>query len=256
MQDPKEKGRVLQTGHYAGLKFQEGWFFIHVLETEFIELKPWILMNEDNERNPIGAMEAGSEDDEIVDEVERKIVEPSDSERNLIYQNFIGVAPSRMQIYPIFGRDRAPNLVGGAAPGSPQVPMTGFDSPYNNPTKQGEIFTLDGMDDLSLQAYNPMDEEAEARISFHVNKIRYAAIDDVDTMRAFIQGQLNFRDHSMGLAAQRNEQVRAPGWLMDRFGDVVKSTKEIMEESESSGDSNGDEMSYDDRMPGRNGGDE
>lgn len=232
MQDENPNHRVLKTGHYAGLKFEEGWFFIHVLETEFVELKPWILLNENQNRDVIAANTAGSTDDEIVDEVERHLVTPRTNEQNLVFQLMVGVAPSRMRIYPLFGRDRSPNLTGGAEPGSPQVAFDGFDSPYNNPSTQAEFFTLNGTDQLQLQAFNPMSEPAEARVSFHVNKMKYAVIDDVGVMADFIQGRKTFRDHTMGLGSQTNEQLRAPGWLMDKFGDVVMTTQEILEATE------------------------
>lgn len=229
MQNESYNHRVLQVGNYVGLKFEEGWWFLHVLENEYIELKPWILMNEDNEREPIAPQTAGSPDDEIVDAVERQLVTPRSNEQNLVFQLMVGASPSRMQVYPIYGRDRRPNLVGGAEPGSPQVPISGYDSPYNNPSKFGEFFTVNGISDLQLQAYNPMDEPAEARISFGVNKFKYAVVDDINTMRGFIQGQAPWRSHVMGLGAQRNDQVRAPSWLMDNFGDAVMSTREILE---------------------------
>jgi hypothetical protein len=231
MQNENPNHRILKTGNYAGLKFRDGWLFIHVLETEFIELKPWILLNESGNREAIAAETAGSADDEIVDEVGRQLVEPQDEEQNLVFQLMTGVAPSRMQIYPRFGRDRAPNLVGGAEPQSPQVPFNGYDSPYNNPSTQSEIFTVNGMDSLQLQAYNPMDEPQEARVSFHVNKMKYTVIEDVNKMRAFIQGQLPFRDHAMGLGSQEKDQVRAPGWMQSAFGDLMYSTEEILTQS-------------------------
>jgi hypothetical protein len=247
MQDENPNHRVLQTGHYAGLKFEEGWFFIHVLETEFTELKPWILLNENGNRDVIAADTAGSTDDEIVDEVERHLVTPRDNEQNLVFQLLVGVSPSRMRVYPLFGRDRAPNLTGGAEPGSPQLAFDGYDSPYNNPSTQAEFFNVNGIDQLQLQAFNPMNEPSEARLSFHVNKMKYAVIDDIGVMADFIQGRKTFRDHSMGLGAQSTDQVRAPGWLMDKFGDAVMTTKEILEEAESSGQ-NGS-ASIGDRLP-------
>lgn len=232
MHKHKQDGRILKTGHYAGLKFEEGWFFTHILDTEYVELKPWILLNEDEERDEIAPHTAGSTDDEIVDHVERQLVEPRSSEQNLLFQLHLGVAPSRIQIFPFFGRDRAPNLTGGAEPGKPQVYLNGYDSPFNDPSPQSEIITVNSMDNLALQAYNPMDEPQEAKMSFHVNKMKYAVVEDVSLMKAMIQGQVPFRDHSMGLAAQRKEQIKAPSWLNDKFGDVILSTQEILRHGE------------------------
>ena len=236
MQDENPNHRLLQTGNYAGLKFEEGWFFIHILETEYIELKPYILMNETNERDEIAPEMAGSADDEILDQVERQLVAPRRNERNLLFQNFVGVAPSRMQLYPVFGRDRSPNLVGGAEPGNPQVPLNGYDSPYNNPSVQGELFTAEGINDLKLQAYNPMDEAAEARVSFHVNKLKYAVIDDLSRMGGFLRGEIPWRSHAVGLGAQTNDQVRAPSWMLDKFGDAIYTTREILEDTDNGGE--------------------
>lgn len=231
MQDENPNHRLLQTGNYAGLKFEEGWFFIHVLETEFIELKPFILLNENNEREAIAPATAGTTDDEILDRVERELVTPRKNERNLIFQNFVGVAPSRVQLFPVFGRDRSPNLVGGSEPGNAQVPLNGYDSPYNNPSAQGELFTTEGMNDMKLQAYNPMEEETEVRVSFHVNKLKYAVIDDLNRMGGFLRGEIPWRSHSVGLGAQTNDQVRAPSWMLDKFGDAIYTTREILEDT-------------------------
>lgn len=223
--------RLVQTGHYVGLKFAEGWLFLNVLETEQIELKPWLLLNENNNRAPISANTAGSEDDEFVDRVGRQLLEPQDNSKQICYQLLFGISPSRMQIYPWFGRDSSPNLVGGAEVDNPQVPFTGYDSPYNNPSTQAEIFTLNSVKDLSIQAYNPMDEPDEARVSVHVNKFKYSVVEDVNTMAKFIEGSLNFRDHAMGLAAKTNDQMEAPGWVMEHFGDLVHTTNEIINQS-------------------------
>ena len=224
---PYDNG-MLRTAHFAGLHFEQGWLFIQVLDTEFIELKPWILLNENDSRAPIAAATAGSEDDEFNDPRDREYLIPGDQEQDLIFQIQFGVAPSRMQIFPFFGRDRAPNLVANAEPGEPQVPFTGFDTPYNNPSEHAEMFTVNSQPPLSLQAYNPMDEAAEARLSFHVNKIKYAVVDNEDVMRAFLQGEKQAKLHSMGLGAQRQDRFAAPQWLMNTFGDVVFTTEELV----------------------------
>jgi hypothetical protein len=237
MQNYNLNKRLVETGNYVGLKYDEGWLFVHVLEREYIELKPWVLINENGNRDVIESETAGSEDDEIVNVSENKLVTPADDEQNLIFQVFVGVEPDRMQLFPIFGRDRTPNLEGGAEPGQPQIWLNGFDSPYNNPTEQSEIFTMNNIDTLSLQAFNPMSEPAEARVSFHVNKFKYAVVENKSFMRGFLQGQQPFKDHSMGLASQDREQLSAPEWVKDRFGDVIFETEEIIGKGGESGSS-------------------
>lgn len=228
MHNGRAESRILKTGHFAGLRFKQGWFFIHVLETEELELKPWTLMNENDNRDVIASETAGSKDDEFQDEIERHLINPSDNEENLVFQMHFGVAPSRMQIYPIFGRDRSPNLEEATEPGEPHHWITGADSPYNNPTNQAELFTVKDASQVSLQAYNPMPEPREARLSIHINKIRYAVVDDEDLMKSFIQGKTPFRDHTMGLGAQEGDQIKAPSWIMSKYGDQVKTTQEIL----------------------------
>lgn len=222
------KNGMLRTAHYAGLHFEQGWWFIQVLDTEFIELKPWILLNENDNRAAIAAQTAGSPDDEFEDPQDRPYLIPDDQEQDLVYQIQFGISPSRMQIYPFFGRDRAPNLVSNAEPGEPQVPYTGFDSPYNNPSEVAELFTVNSQPPLSLQAFNPMDEAEEARLSFHVNRIKYAVVDDEQVMRAFLQGEKKAKLHSMGLGAQRRDRFAAPQWLMNTFGDLVLTTEQLL----------------------------
>lgn len=235
MYDEYNNNRILQTGNYLGLKFSDGWVFLHVLESERIDLKPWILYNQNNEREAIPPRTAGSEDDEIKDEVNRHLVTPRDRERDQIFQLQVGIAEDRIQLYPQFGRDSNPNLVGGAEPGDPQVPVDGFDSPYNDPSERGEFFSLNDIDDFALQAYNPTDEPLEARISFHVNKFRYAVLEDRGMMRGFLQGQIPWKDHIMGLGASQNDQIRAPGWFTERFGDNIYTTEEILNYSGNGG---------------------
>lgn len=231
------KNNLAKTGHYIGLKFSDGWFFAHVLDTEYIELKPWILYNQDGERGELEPGEVGlPKDNEVEDLSERDLIVPRENERDLMYQVFMGVSPSRLRVFPYYGRNNRPNLVGGAEPENAQTPLTGYDTPYNAPTRQSEFFTLNDIPDLSFQPHNPTSEAVEPRVSFHVNKFRYAAIEDEQLMKSFIQGQTNFRDHSIGLGARQNEQEPAPGWLKSRFSDVILTTEEIMEfTGESSG---------------------
>lgn len=231
--NPYDNG-MLRTAHFAGLHFEQGWWFIQVLDTEFIELKPWILLNENDNRAAIAAQTAGSEDDEIQDTQGRNYLVPGEQEQDMVFQIQFGIAPSRMQVYPFFGRDRAPNLVSNAEPGEPQVPFTGFDTPYNNPSEHAELFTVNAQPPLSLQAYNPMDEPEEARLSFGVNKIKYAVVDNEDVMIAMLQGDKQAKLHSMGLGAQRQDRFSAPQWLMNTFGDVVMSTQDLIGQGQGS----------------------
>lgn len=230
--EQNETGKRLLTGQFIGLKFEEGWLFAHVLETEFIELKPWIVLNENDNRDVIGAQTSGSEDDEVKDALDRRQLMPNDSEQNLIFQIRYGVAPSRMQVFPIFGRDRAPNLTGTSEPGEPQVPVTGYDSPYNEPSEQTEQFIVNGQDFPSFQAYNPMDEAKEARVSFHVNKLKFAVVEDTGLKKAMLQGQQPAKLHPVGLGAQRRDQVSTPAWLNDNFGEEIESTQQILSHGE------------------------
>jgi hypothetical protein len=228
--------RQLDTSNYLGLKFAEqGWWFIQILETEFIELKPWTLLNENDNRGEIAAQTAGSQDDEIQDAVDRHFVIPRDDEQNLVFQVQFGIAPSRVQVFPIFGRDRAPNLRGTAEPGEPQTPYTGFDSPYNNPSREAEFFTVNEMEFPSLQAYNPTDEPVEAQLSFHINKMKYATIEDEATQRALLEGQIPCRFAPMGLGAQQRDQLKVPNWLRDHFGSEIRSTEDILSATNGNG---------------------
>lgn len=249
MNHSAHRPNVITSGHYVGVEFEQGWFFFNAIQTEEIELKPYTLLNENGNRAEIAAATAGSEDDEIVDQFSRELVEPSSSEQNLIFQVLFGVAPSRVQIFPRFGRDRSPNLRGGAEPGEPQIAFNGYDSPYNDPSSQAEMFMFNDMNDLQLQAYNPMSEPTEARISAHVNKIRYTVVEDVDLMRAFLDGKMRFTAHSAGLGAQSTDRIRAPGWLTEKFGDVIYTTQEIYQQSEASAGSSG---GVEDVIPGQN----
>lgn len=233
MHGDNKKTRLLESGHYVGMQFQDGWWFFQVLGNEFLELKPYTLLNENGNRDEIAAQTAGSEDDEITDPQDRHYLIPRDSEQNLVFQVQFGVAPSRMQIYPFFGRNRSPNLRGTTEPGEPQVPYTGFDTPYNDPSTQAEMFTVNSQSLPAFQAFNPADQRQEATMSFHVNKLKYATITDVNFMAAMLQGQRRFRSHMTGFGAQEGDRLKAPNWLMDTFGDSIKTTNEILNEGDS-----------------------
>lgn len=228
MEGNAKQTRLLEEGHYVGMKFQEGWWFFHVIGRETIDLKTYTLDNENGNKDVIAPRTAGSEDDEITDSRDRNYLLPKDSEQNLVFQVLFGIEPSRMQVYPFFGRNRSPNLRGKAEPGTIQVPYDGFDSPYNNPSTDAELFTVNDQERPAFQAYNPMREPAEAKVSFHVNKLRYATVDDVGLMKAMLQGQVPARTHMTSLGAQNSDQLRAPNWLQDTFGDEIMTTEEIL----------------------------
>lgn len=248
MNNNTSDSNLLLTGYFLGLKFREGWWFTHILETEKMELKPWVMLNENQERGQIAPQTAGEQDDEITDTLGRQYTMPSESERGMIFQCLYGIAPSRIQVFPSYGRNRAPNLRGNAEPGGPQVHVEGYDSPYNNPAQDSEFFVVNGQETPSLQAYNPMSEPAEARLSIHVNKLRYATITDRGVMKAILQGQQPATLHPMGLGAQSSDQLSAPSWLLDTFGDHIYSTGDVLDYS-SSNTAQNVENQFSDRIP-------
>lgn len=198
-----------------------------------MEMKPWIFLNNEGNRAEIPANTAGN-NDEIQDNQSRRLLEPNKSERNLVFQILTGVAPSRMQLFPIFGRDQNLGLENSIAAGEDELWIEGFDSPYNDPTLQSELFYVNDMERLKLQAFNPMDVAREARASFHINKIRYATVTDVNLMKAMLQGQVPSRKHMMGLGAQNRHQLKVPEWLNDTFGEHIRSTENILKEGDTS----------------------
>jgi len=230
----KGKAGTLQSGHYLGLKFSDGWFFTFILETEYTELKPWTFLNENGNRAAIAAQTAGSKDDEIKNSVSAQLTEPHDDERNLIFQVRVGLSPSRGQLFPLFGRNRSPHLENQDSPGQKMVPTSGYDSPYNSPTDQLEFFNVADMPNVAYQAYNPMDEAHEIRASFHVNQMKYAVVTDINLMRAMIEGQQPAKLYAMGMGAQQNNQIRAPGWMKEQFGNEIHTTQEILNSGSSS----------------------
>lgn len=226
--------RVVSPGHFVALKFEEGWWFTQAISTSIQELKPWILLNENGNRAEIAAQTEGNLD-EVKDAQGRRLVEPNDDERNLIFQLMFGVSPSRMQIYPRFGRDQNLGLEENMGPGLDEHWITGYDSPYNNPSEQSEVFYINDMDRLKLQAYNPMDEPEEARLSIFVNKLQYGTVKDVNTMNAILNGSITTKRHIMGLGVPERHQIKAPSWVNRNFGEHIMSTNEIIEQSDSDG---------------------
>lgn len=231
MHKTDEPDPIILPGHFVGLKWVEGWWFIQVLGSSDEELKPWILLNENGNNGPIAAGTAGDRDD-FQDERDRLLLEPNDNERGLVHQLLFGVEPSRMQLFPEFGREQNLGLEENIAPGEDEMWITGFDSPYNNPSIQSEIFYVNDMAPLRIQAFNPMDTADEARLSIHVNRLHYATVTDVNLMKAMLQGQVRSHKHMMGLGAVERDQLQAPEWLIGAFGEHIKETRVILSEGD------------------------
>lgn len=229
MNHKQRDNRFMREGHFGGLKFDGGWFFYQVIGTEYTELKPYILKNENGNRDVIAAETAGSDQEEIQDTFNNQLIEPDNDERNSIFQILYGVAPSRMQVFLLFGRNRNVSLQDYDQPGDPAAYVNGFDSPYNNPSPHSEVFYVNDMSPIRVQAYNPMDESFEARVSFHVNKLRYVAVTDKGLMKAMLQGQQPANLAPAGLGIQNSTQVGIPTWLNEAFGEHIHTTREILD---------------------------
>lgn len=223
--------RLEQPGHFVGLKFKEGWWFIQILGTSVQELKPWVLLNENGNRAAIGAETTGN-NDEIQDERNRILLEPNDDERGLVFQILMGVEPSRMNIIPQFGREQNLGLEEQLAAGEDEVWITGFDSPYNNPSSQSEIIYINDMAPLRIRAHNPMTTSDEVKLSFLVNKMHYATVTSVNVMKAMLQNQIRSSKKMVGLGATENDQLSAPEWLENTFGEHIKPTETILQQGD------------------------
>lgn len=239
MKEEKRDPRLLRTGMFAGLKFDDGWWFIQTIGREYNEVKPVTLLNEDEDRDEIAPGTEGVTTDEIEDSQDRNILEPSSSQRNLVFQVLYGIAPSRFQVFELYGRERNNAVQDFDSPGDPAAYITGFDSPYNNPSRESELFTINSMAPLRLQAFNPTDTAAEAKLSFHVNKLRYTTVTDKDLMKAMLQGQQPARLQMMGGGAQNKDQIGIPTWVDEAFGEHIYTTKEILSNGNSD---NGDNV--------------
>lgn len=216
---------------FAGLQFNEGWWFIQVVGTETVELKPYVLKNENGNQAALAPGESGIESEEIKDDNGNRVLEPKDDNRNTVHQVLYGIDPSRMQTFHLFGRDRNVSLQDYDRPGDPAPSITGYDTPYNNPSRDSEVFYVNSMAPLRIQAHNPMDEESEARLSFHVNKIHYTTITDTGLMKAMLQGQQPARLTQIGGGVQARDRVSIPNWVTEAFGSHIRTTEEILSSS-------------------------
>lgn len=233
MHNLKKEGRMVRSGHYVGLKFDDAWWFIKVINSSVEELKPWQFLNDNGNRAEIAADTAGDQD-EVRDEQNRLLLEPNDDERGLVYQILTGVAPSRIQLFPFFGREQNLGLETSIEPGGDEVWINGFDSPYNDASEQSEVFYINDMSRLRFQAFNPNDEPLPAKASFHINKLHYATVTDINLMKAMLQNQVPCKKHSMGLGATPRDQLDVPNWLNTAFGQHLYSTSEITQNGDAS----------------------
>lgn len=236
MKPEQRDTRLVQTGDRIGLKFEGGWWFLQAVGTEYVEMKPWTLQNASGNRAAIAAKSAGSDADNIEDSNQNKILEPEKNHRDTVNQILWGVAPSRMQVFTLFGRNRNTSLQNYDKPGDPAAFVDGYDSPYDDPSPVTETFYVNAMSPLRLQAYNPMDTAHEAKVSFHVNKIRYNTITDESLMKAMLQGQVPARLIMMGQGVAQADQLQAPDWVTEAFGSDIYTTSQIL--SYQSGGSN------------------
>jgi hypothetical protein len=143
-----------------------------------------------------------------------------------------------MQVFNLFGRNRNEAVEDYDSPGEAGVYTTGYDSPYNNPSPETEVFYVNSMSPLRLQPYNPMDEASEASISFHVNKIRYTTITSESKQKAILQNQEPGKLVMAGKGIQDADQVNIPSWLREAFGEHIRSTQEILDSSQDSTEGN------------------
>lgn len=248
MQLEQRDTRRLKTSNVVGLAFDDGWLFARVTATEYVELKPFTLKNENGDREAIAPNTAGVSSDRITDQAGNNLLQPAKEDKNLIFHVMYGVAPSRMQVFEMFGRNRPKGLENYDEPGDPAPIINGFDSPYNDPTQEAEMFVVAEQSKPKLQAFNPTEESLEANISFHVNKLRYGVITDPNVQKAMLQGSIPFKAYPMGGGAQDNDRIPLPSWLNERFGDSIRTTQEIL-----STDSEGDGASPVEDIPGTDG---
>lgn len=220
-------------GHYVALKLNDGWWFTQVLGSTVEEYKPYVLANENGNADVIASETAGNED-EMTDSNNRHFLEPNDDERNVMHQVLVGVDPSRMELTPIFGREQNLGLESALSPGGDDQWLSGTTSPYSNPTEQGEVFIINDMSRFTLRAYNPTDRAREARVRFVVNKLNYATVTNVNLMKAILQNQITAKRHELGLGALEKDQLDAPTWLSNAFGEHIMSTAEIINNGDTS----------------------
>ena len=245
--------RRLDVSNVVGLAFDDGWLFARVTATEYVELKPFTLKNENGDREALSPNTAGTTNDRIQDSAGNNLLRPDQEDKNLIFHVMYGVAPSRMQVFELFGRNRPKGLANYDEPGDPAPITTGYDTPYNDPTEEGEMFVVAEQSRPKLQAFNPTEESLEANISFHVNKLRYGVITDKSVQRAMLQGSIPFKAYPMGGGAQDNDRLSLPSWMNERFGDSIRTTQEILTEDDDDGSGGGNGGVVED-IPGQGGG--
>lgn len=220
---------LLQGGHRLAVHWQDRWLFITVLNTETVQMKPYQLSDSDGNQEPLDPGEIGIDDDEIVDANGRNILEPKKTERDIINQVHFGIAPSRMNVHILHGRNYNRSLRDYEEPEDPAPILDGYTTPYSRPSPQhSEMFIFNDMEMPRLQAYNPMDEASPAKVSFHVRKLHYNVITNPKEQRGILQGQVPANIHSAGLGARDNDRIQAPGWLVDSFGQHMPTTNEIL----------------------------
>lgn len=143
--------RLFSEEDILGLKFAIGvtaavaYFKIKTVEMP-ITLKSYALGATDGGvtgRPAVAQSTIGTGWDEIKDTASRNWLEPDVD--NVVFQIFYGVAPSYAQIFQRFPSnvDRL-NLIGAREIGGKVGAISGFDSPFRNPSALTEFFTLRG----------------------------------------------------------------------------------------------------------------
>lgn len=152
----------------------------------------------------------------FVDSSERKLLDPD--RENLVFHYFLGISPSRLELYRQFPQDVDRNSLKGVRTiGSGQGAITGFKSPYRNPSVRTEEFTI-----MQLYPaygfYNPLSYSVVPKIYIYANKY---SVDWVEHTVLSKEEKKKARYFTLGGLTR----VEAPGWLIRK--DILVPDEEV-----------------------------
>lgn len=211
----------LQPGHFLGLKFSDGYYFMKILAREWSFLKYNLYY--DTSTTTLATVTATSawNDVQVSTSDARNQLAPEDSRRDQLYQIFYGISPSVAEVYTQYvSRMDRNSLIGTRAVPGDVGYVNGEQSPYNDPSVKTQMFTLNQLTP-AFKAYNPSDYTITVYAAFHVMKYTYEPVKDTNIIREFMKSQRRVRLETMG-GIDEGRILTAPSWLQTEYRNIPK----------------------------------
>lgn len=206
---------IPKENYFVGLLFDEGYWVVRLVRKQQRTVLDY----------GFGNIEAGSASDWMTptDDEGRYYLEPQD--QSIIYQIFLGIAPSTAKIYLSYPRrvDRMNLITVREIPGNIGY-WNGEMSPYDNPSPETELWTVEDLVPY-FNAENPgiTGKAQNIWVKFYVTPFSYKVVRDMALIRKFIDGEKRCRMITMG---DPDQPISAPSWILENYSRYMLAVEE------------------------------